>query len=249
MQNFHIPILIFAFLSLTFCAGAQDFRVQIAAYGERMPAAFFEDKGVADFVETTDQMGVYRYFAGAYKTREEAEKVQGSIMEKGFPFATIIDLEEQRILCGQGCPYFRNGVIFVQDRQREATVRNIYFDFGRYSLTLESKEELQDVAQKMKENPALKLKLLGHTDAVGSAQANVQLATNRARSARNYLINKGIRADRMYIKVFGESEPAAPNALDDGEDIPENRKWNRRVVLTLIDEAGEVKTDKEVNSK
>jgi OOP family OmpA-OmpF porin len=114
---------------------------------------------------------------------------------------------------------------------------------------LESKEELQDVAQKMKENPALKLKLLGHTDAVGSAQANVQLATNRARSARNYLINKGIRADRMYIKVFGESEPAAPNALDDGEDIPENRKWNRRVVLTLIDEAGEVKTDKEVNSK
>jgi len=228
---------------------AQDFRVQIAAYAEAMPDTFFHEKGVRNFIVSHDQMGLYRYFAGSYATRDEAEKVQKEMVEKGFPFALVIDLEEQRVLCGANCPYFRNGVIFVQDPKQEMTVRNIYFDFGRYSLSAESKEVLNTVAQQLKDNPALKLKILGHTDGVGSPQANIQLAASRARSARNYLINKGIRADRMFIKVFGEAAPLAENKTDDGEDLPENRKWNRRVVLALIDDQGEVKTDDAVSGK
>lgn len=245
----HLPILIILCFWGLSQACAQDFRVQIGAYGERMPDKFFKERGVDTYIETTDQMGLYRYFAGSYPDREAAEKVQGALMEKGFAFALIIDIEEQRILCGQGCPYFRNGVIFVQDPQREATVKNIYFDFGRYSLTPEAKEVLQTAVEKMKENPALKLKLLGYTDGVGSAEANVILATNRARSARNYFINRGIRADRMYIKVFGEADPVAQNKEDSGEDLPENRKWNRRVVLAFVDETGTVKTDSELSKK
>lgn len=229
---------------------AQDFRVQIAAYAEAVPDTFFREKGVANVIASTDQMGMHRYFAGSYTTREEAEKVQQEMIGKGFAYASVIDLEEQRVLCGANCPYFRNGAVFVQDPKREATLQNIYFDFGRYSLTVESKEVLNTVCAKLKENPTLKLKLLGYTDGVGSAQANMQLAASRARSARNYLINKGIRADRMFIKVFGETDPVAPNAEEVGEgkmeDLPENRKWNRRVVLAIIDDAGEVKTDDSV---
>lgn len=242
----HRIILFPIFLCCCLALSAQDFRVQIAAFGEQMPASYFHDKGLEHFIETSDQMGMFRYLAGSYKTRDEAEKVQFELQEKGFPFATVIDIEEQRLLCGHGCPYFRNGVIFVQDKQRESTLRNIYFDFGRYSLNQESREVLKEVADIMSQNTKLRLKLLGYTDGVGSAQANVQLATSRARSARNFLINKGIRADRMYIKVFGEADPAAPNADDGGDDLPENRKWNRRVVLALVDESGEVKTDKEM---
>ena len=226
---------------------AQDFRVQIAAYAEAMPDTFFSEKGVPNVIASTDQMGMHRYFAGSYATREEADKVQQEMIGKGFAFATVIDLEEQRVLCGAKCTYFRNGSVFLQDPRREATLQNIYFDFGRYSLTEESKTVLNSVYEKLRENPNLKLKILGYTDGVGSAQANMELAANRSRSARNYLINKGIRADRMFIKVFGEAEPAAPNAEEVGEgkmeDLPENRKWNRRVVLAIIDEQGEVKTD------
>lgn len=236
------------FFSLLTESSAQDFRVQIAAYAEAMPDTFFREKGVTGVIASTDQMGMHRYFAGSYDTREDAEKVQQEMISKGFPFATVIDLEEQRVLCGADCPYFRNGTVFLQDRKRETTLQNIYFDFGRYSLNAESKEVLNKVFEKLKENPNLKLQLLGYTDGVGSAQANMQLAGNRARSARNYLINKGIRADRMFIKVFGEAEPLAPNSEESldgkkGEDLPENRKWNRRVVLAIIDDAGEVKTD------
>ena len=240
-SSFSLTIIILFLLQ--FIGSAQDFRVQAAAFGERMPASFFTSKGLENYIETSDQMGLYRYFAGSYKTREEADVVQKELQEKGFPFAIVIDIEEQRLLCGQGCPYFKNGVIFVQDDKTQSTVRNIYFDFGRYSLNPESKQELQEVFQQLKENSKLTLKILGYTDGIGNATANVQLATNRSRAARSYLINRGIRADRMYIKVYGEADPAAPNAEDGGEDLPENRKWNRRVVLTIMDESGEVKTD------
>jgi outer membrane protein OmpA-like peptidoglycan-associated protein len=239
-------------LFLAHNAAAQDFRVQIAAFGERMKPAYFKERGVENYIESTDQLGLYRYFAGSYASREAAEKVQHELMEKGFPFATIIDIEEQRILCGAGCPYFRNGVLYVQDPQQANTVRNIYFDFGRYSLTEESRQLLREVAEQMKSDASLKLKVLGYTDGVGSPQANMQLAGNRARSARNYLIGTGIRADRMFIKVYGEADPAAPNTEETttghpGEDLPDNRKWNRRVVLALVDDLGEVKTSQSLN--
>lgn len=226
---------------------AQDFRVQVAAFADSVSSSYFKSRGVEGVVTTVDQMGMHRYFYGSYQTREQAEQIQKQLISKGFPFASIIDLEEQRILCGANCPYFRtDGAVFVQDKARSSTLRNIYFDFGRSNLTVESKTELDVVAQTLRENPNMKLKLLGYTDAVGTAQANVALATTRARAARNYLINKGIRADRMYIKVFGEADPIAPNEDFDGNDIAENRKHNRRVVLAIVDDAGEVKTNKDL---
>ena len=227
--------------------GAQDFRVQIAAYADSVSSTYFTSRGVHGVVTSVDQMGMYRYFYGSYKTREEAGNVQKQLNAKGFPFATIIDLEEQRVLCGSNCPYFRtDGPVYVQDKSRSATLRNIYFDFGRSSLSSDSKMELDAVAQTLRENPSMKLKLLGYTDAIGSSQSNINLAMTRARTARNYLINKGVRADRMYIKVFGEADPVAPNEDFDGNDLAENRKHNRRVVLAIVDDAGEVKTNKDI---
>lgn len=227
--------------------GAQDFRVQVAAYADSVSSSYFKSRGVEGVVSTVDQMGMHRYFYGSYQNREQAEQVQKQLVDKGFPFASIIDLEEQRILCGANCPYFRNdGAVFVQDKNRSSTLRNIYFDFGRSNLSAASKAELDVVAQSLREHPTMKLKLLGYTDAVGSAENNILLATTRARAARNYLINKGVRADRMYIKVFGEYDPEVPNEDFDGKDVAENRKRNRRVVLAIVDEAGEVKTNKDL---
>jgi outer membrane protein OmpA-like peptidoglycan-associated protein len=217
----------------------QDFRVQITARAEPVPEDYFKQRGVEKYLTSTDQLGLYRYFAGAYKTRDEAEKVKKEMIAKGFTYAYIIDLEEQRVLCGAGCPYFRNGMVYVQDTSQMR--RTIYFDFGRYSLTPDAKAILLEVHELMRSNPKYRLKLLGHTDAVGSAKANAVLAANRARSARNYLIAKNLRADRMYIKVMGESDPIGDNQTLDGEDLPENRRFNRRVVLTVFDESGEIK--------
>jgi outer membrane protein OmpA-like peptidoglycan-associated protein len=249
MKRFCPYILSFAaFLGVQQTTFAQDFRVQIAAYGERMKPQFFKDHGIENYIETTDQLGLYRYFAGAYKTRDEAEVIRNEMVAKGFPYALIIDLEEQRVLCGAGCPYFRNGTVYVQDPQRQETTNTIYFEFGRYSLTPEAKVILNRFYEQLRDNPALKLRIHGFTDGVGSAEANRRLSAQRARSARNYLSYKGIRPDRMLIEQFGEANPVLPNKdeTDDRTDAPENRKWNRRVVLLLVNDFGEAATDETV---
>lgn len=224
---------------------AQDFRVQAAAFADSVSMDYFKSRGVEKILLSYDQMGLYRYFVGNYNTREEAAKVQEELVAKGFPNAAIIDLAEQRILCGANCPYFREGMVFVQDAAQKGSVFNIFFDFGRYSLNPDSKEELNKVYETMKSDLTLQLKLLGHTDAIGDKDSNLKLAANRARSARNYLLNKGIRADRMFIKVFGEAEPIADNKEFDGKDRPDARKLNRRVTLALINAEGEVKSNKD----
>ena len=229
---------------------AQDFRVQIAAYGERMQPSFFTERGIEKYVETTDQLGLYRYFAGAYKTKDEAEVVRKEVAAKGFPYALIIDLEEQRVLCGAGCPYFRNGTVYVKDLQRQETTNTIYFEFGRYSLTPDAKVVLNRFYDQLRDNPTLKLKIHGFTDGVGSREANLRLSGNRSRSVRNYLTYKGIRVDSMLMEVFGEGNPVLSNKDegDDRTDAPENRKWNRRVVLLLVNDFGEAATDDSVLS-
>ena len=230
--------LLFGPFLLAAPALAQDFRVQAAAFADSVPIAYFKTRGVEKVLLSHDQMGLYRYFVGTYNTREEAAKMQADLVSKGFPNAAIIDLAEQRILCGANCPYFRENMIFVQD----SNVYNIFFDFGRYSLNAEAKAELEKVFQAMRADLSTKLTLLGHADAIGNKDANIKLSANRARSARNYLLNKGIRSERMSIKVFGESDPIAPNKDDiDNTDRPEARKLNRRVTLALRDEKGEIK--------
>ena len=218
---------------------AQQFRVQLAAYSEQQEPAYFEERGVTNYSESLDQSGIFWYSAGEYPTREEAEVVHQDMIEKGFKYAIIIDLEEQRLLSGANCPFIRDGVVFIQNPRTDPSKHVIYFNSGVTSLDAPSKAVLDEVFQKMKQNKLLILKIAGYTDGQGDAQTNLELSATRSREARNYLIYKGIRADRLIMEVYGEADPAAPNAEDDGSnagkgrDLPENRKWNRRVVLTL----------------
>ncbi len=228
-------ISILLVLSSASAAIAQDFRVQVAAYADSMPVSYFKSRGLERVMVSTDRMGLYRYFAGAYQTREQAEAMLEEVVAKGFPNATIIDLEEQRALGGATCPYNRPDLpVFVEEIDQKTIAHYIYFDFGSASLSPESSHEVDLVAQAMKANPKLSLKIIGQTDGIGSPEANLELATNRARAARNYLINSGIRTDRITIKVFGEAEAERPNKDEQNNDLPENRALNRRVTLALI---------------
>ncbi|MBL7829374.1 MAG: OmpA family protein [Saprospiraceae bacterium] len=231
-------------LTATSAAWAQSFRVQIAAYSEKQDPAYFEERGVTNYSETEDASGIFWYAAGEFQTREDAENSKTEMIAKGFPYAIVIDLEEQRLLSGVHCPYIRNGVVIIQNPKPDPSKHVIYFGFGSSGLDASSRAVLDEIAHKMKQNLQFILKIAGFTDGVGDARANLELAATRSREARNYLIYKGIRADRMIMEVFGEADPAAPNAEDDGSnegkgrDLPENRKWNRRVTLSLETPAG-----------
>lgn len=234
-MTFRLPLILFLLLAGIYSSlEAQNFRVQLLALADSMPPAYFKARGIDRVIVTRDDFGVYHYFTGSYPTREAAEPVVKDARIRGFTHATIIDLEELRVLAWKDCSYFQYGQLFVQDTAAGTVRSALFFEFGSENLDATAKAELDRVGQKMKENPQYQLQIRGYTDGVGSAQSNIQLATNRARAARNYLIDRcGIRPDRMFLHVYGEANPLAPNKTEEGADLPSERKWNRRVELEL----------------
>jgi len=108
-------------------------------------------------------------------------------------------------------------------------LRNIYFDFDRFTLKQESYTELNKLERLLLNNPGMRVEISGHTDFVGSDQYNIELSVKRAGSVVNFLINKGMSPTRLETKGYGKSRPIASN--DDEQD---GRELNRRVEFKIL---------------
>jgi peptidoglycan-associated lipoprotein len=77
---------------------------------------------------------------------------------------------------------------------------NIFYDFARWELRPESMVNLDRLVETLNDNPNVTIELASHTDARGTAAANIELSQKRAQSVVDYLISKGIAADRLDCK-------------------------------------------------
>lgn len=111
-----------------------------------------------------------------------------------------------------------------------STIRlnNIFFDLGKSTLRPESYPELERLAGVMTQNSKMQIELSGHTDNIGSDEANLKLSDDRAKAVTEYLVNLGIEASRITAKGYGETKPVAFNDNDEG------RQQNRRVEFTIL---------------
>ncbi|MGQ9864551.1 MAG: OmpA family protein [Bacteroidia bacterium] len=107
-------------------------------------------------------------------------------------------------------------------------LRNIFFDFDKATLRPESQAELNRVYQILQDYPKMKIRIGGHTDAVGSDEYNQKLSEARAKAVVDYLISRGIRSDRLSYQGYGESRPIDTN------DTPQGRQNNRRVEMEIL---------------
>lgn len=110
------------------------------------------------------------------------------------------------------------------------TLRNVHFDTGKATLRPESFTALNDLAEVMRFKKKMVIEIAGHTDDVGDDAANMKLSQSRAESVRNYLIGKGIAADRVTAKGYGETQPTSTNQTETG------RQQNRRTEVRIIKE-------------
>lgn len=108
------------------------------------------------------------------------------------------------------------------------TLRNIFFETAKATLLETSLAELDRLAEALQRHPHLRLEVGGHTDAVGSDEDNQLLSERRAKAVYDYLIERGVAADRLTYRGYGESRPVA------GNDTPEGRASNRRTTLTPL---------------
>lgn len=103
----------------------------------------------------------------------------------------------------------------------------LYFQEGGNELTPESQNDFVKVRAEIVERAAAEVMVIGHTDRVGSVQANDALSLKRAEAVRSLLVEAGIPADKLELAGRGEREPLVPTA----DEVTEAR--NRRVEISV----------------
>lgn len=126
---------------------------------------------------------------------------------KGTPASTNVDAD--------GCPEFKG------------SLQGVFFETSSARLTESSKTVLDNAAAELKRYPNVAVEIQAFTDSRGSDALNQKISQQRADSVRTYLLNKGVNADRLTAKGYGEANPVASNETVDG------RAANRRVELSV----------------
>ena len=106
-------------------------------------------------------------------------------------------------------------------------IENLFFATNKTYILPQSEQAMSDLASFLNENPGVTIHITGHTDAVGSDEANQILSEGRANAVRADLIKRGVAGERMTTEGKGEKEPVADN------DTEEGRQLNRRVEFVI----------------
>jgi outer membrane protein OmpA-like peptidoglycan-associated protein len=134
-----------------------------------------------------------------------------------FPFNdTIID------------PNVFAGVVLSPREVKSFVLHNIYFATGKTRILDSSEQALQELYQFLLARPNQRIRIVGHTDNIGSERANQILSEGRCKEVRESMITRGIDVKRIEIEGRGESDPIVPN------DDESHRQMNRRVEIVLL---------------
>lgn len=109
----------------------------------------------------------------------------------------------------------------------------LYFEFDEGGLTPRAERQLEIVSRILETDPKRKIRISGHTDALGSDEYNRSLSKGRAGAVKQFLIDGGVAPGQIVTTARGKSEPRRPNVTDSGEDDPLGRRVNRRTEIYL----------------
>ncbi len=135
------------------------------------------------------------------KRNPKVKKLDIIVKEKGYlpHFKTV------EILSLKGKPIIVELVPIEEDESFD--IQEINFDFESAKIKKESYPYLNALADYLKQNPALKFEIIGHTDLHGTNRFNYRLSLARANAVKKYLIARGLDAKRFTVKGAGKSQP------------------------------------------
>ncbi len=127
---------------------------------------------------------------------------------------------------------FRRGQEIPSSSRRGATspLKDIYFDFDRYTLQPEARQILKANAEWLKSNPTGRVEIEGHADERGTNEYNLALGARRAQAVKDYLATLGIGADRLSTISYGEELPVCKGQ---GESCWQRNRRAHFVIISL----------------
>lgn len=149
-------------------------------------------------------------------------------------------VEQQKVIIREGASTLMRDLYLIDDfsetsisqqlssGQAAIASEEILFDYNEFQLDQRAYQQLEEVAEYMKQNENLRLRIEGHTCDIGSSGFNNALSEKRAQAVADFLNQQGIASARLITVGKGESDPLVPNSTDG------NRKINRRVEFQVL---------------
>lgn len=106
-------------------------------------------------------------------------------------------------------------------------LQTVHYAYDSSVLDSEAKATLKANAQVLKDKPSLKAQIEGHTDERGGIQYNIALGERRANTAKSFLVDQGVGADRLTVISYGKERPVDPG--HDDAAYAKNRRANFRI--------------------
>jgi len=110
---------------------------------------------------------------------------------------------------------------------RQYTFEDVHFDFDRYTLRPDATRILDEAINALREDATLRVNIEGHTCNIGTAEYNLALGDRRANAVKDYLVSRGVTANRLMTVSYGEERPKYDNSRE------ETRRLNRRAALVV----------------
>lgn len=187
--------------------------------------ALFDENFQAVAEVVSDEKGNYifpnvkcgkNYFVRASKTDYESKETPVTINRNSGKTTLLIQLEKRVKPIGVGT-----------DLAKTLDIPIIYFDLDKATIKKESAYQLEKIIEILKQYPTLKLDIRSHTDSRQTLKYNQVLSDKRAKSTRNWLIQKGVDPTRLTAKGYGETQLV--NHCSDGvKCTEEEHERNRR---------------------
>lgn len=124
-------------------------------------------------------------------------------------------------------PYVKRVILYPVKTGESLALSNVFFEIDSWELKPESRTELRKLYRLLAENPQVKVEIAGFTDSTGTKEHNQILSERRAWSVVDYLVQQGIKGERLSFKGYGASQPVAENITAEG------RRLNRRTEVRI----------------
>ena len=156
----------------------------------------------------------------------------GAALGAGGGYLWSQNMQKQRAEMEQATAGTGVGISQTADNQLKVDIpADVSFDVGRHAIKPNMRPVLDRLASTLNQHPVTTVTIIGHTDSTGSDAVNDPLSINRAAATRDYLVQRGVSAQRIAIDGRGSRQPVADNSTAAG------RAMNRRVEIFIAEPA------------